>query len=226
MKVTGRYDIACLQETQFEPGSDEGVMRNLCGIKGREEMEIAETAALLAATERLVGMYDRDHLFTAADVCAMHRLWLDSIYAWAGCYRQVYLSKDGFQFAAPSHIPLLMKGFEENVLSSSTPCTSAGRDEVAEALAVVHCELLLIHPFRDGNGRIARLLATLMALQAGLPPLDFTELAAEKRDAYFAAVHSGLDMEYAPMAAIFRDVIIRSERLAEVNGGQSPPGPR
>lgn len=214
MKVTGRYDIACLQETQFEPGSDEEVMRNLCGIKVRGEMETAETAALLTATERLIAVYDRDHSFAAAEICAMHRLWLGSIYAWAGCYRQVYLSKDGFQFAAPSHIPLLMKGFEENVLGRYTPCTFSGSDEVAEALAVAHCELLLIHPFRDGNGRIARLLATLMALQAGLPPLDFAELAEEKRDAYFAAVHSGQEMEYGPMAAIFRGVIARSERLA------------
>ena len=32
--------------------------------------------------------------------------------------------------------------------------------QVAEALVVVHGELILIHhPFRDGNGRVARLLA-------------------------------------------------------------------
>jgi len=28
-------------------------------------------------------------------------------------------------------------------------------------------ELILIHPFREGNGRIARFLSVLMALQAG-----------------------------------------------------------
>jgi len=37
----------------------------------------------------------------------------------------------------------------------------------ATALAEVHAELILIHPFREGNGRLARLLALLMALQAG-----------------------------------------------------------
>ena len=39
--------------------------------------------------------------------------------------------------------------------------------------AAVHAEPILIHPFREGNGRCARLLATLMGLQAGLPALDF-----------------------------------------------------
>lgn len=171
-----------------------------------------ETRELLRATAQLVERYDRDHAFTAGDICSMHRLWLGPIYAWAGRYRQVYLSKDGFQFAAPPHIPILMKELEKNILSRYTPCTFASLDEVAEALAVVHCELLLIHPFRDGNGRTARLLAVLMALQAGLPFLDFEELAREKRQAYFAAVRCGQEMDYAPMEEIFRGVISRSER--------------
>ncbi|NTU97929.1 MAG: Fic family protein [Chlorobiaceae bacterium] len=33
--------------------------------------------------------------------------------------------------------------------------------------AALHLELLFIHPYREGNGRSARLVATLMALQAG-----------------------------------------------------------
>ena len=35
------------------------------------------------------------------------------------------------------------------------------------SIAMVHTELLLIHPFRDGNGRLARWLADIMAAQAG-----------------------------------------------------------
>jgi len=43
-------------------------------------------------------------------------------------------------------------------------------------MAVVHVELVLIHPFRDGNGRVARILSILMGLQAGLPALDFGDI--------------------------------------------------
>lgn len=63
-----------------------------------------------------------------------------------------------------------------------------------EALAETHVELVLI---RDGNGRIARLLASLMALQAGLPLLNFGELAESRRAQYFLAVQAGLDREPA-----------------------------
>ena len=74
----------------------------------------------------------------------------------------------------------------------------------------MHVELLLIHPFREGNGRIARALATLMAAQAGLPQLDFSLLAGRRRNEYFAAVQAGMDRNYRPMAAIFAQLIEKS----------------
>src|SRR5207244_7834782 len=58
-------------------------------------------------------------------------------------------------------------------LRQYTPCRMSSAEEQAAALAIVHAELVLIHPFREGNGRCARLLAMLMGLQAGLPALDF-----------------------------------------------------
>ena len=51
-------------------------------------------------------------------------------------------------------------------------CTGCG----SVRLAVVHAELILVHPFRDGNGRLARLVSLLMARQAGVHSLDFSAL--------------------------------------------------
>lgn len=86
-------------------------------------------------------------------------------------------------------------------------------DEVVKALAVVHTELILIHPFRKGNGRVARLLANLMAAQAGLPFLDFTGIIkGRKRQEYFAAIRVALDRNYKSMEKIFSDVIERTLR--------------
>lgn len=47
---------------------------------------------------------------------------------------------------------------------------------------------MLIHPFREGNGRKARILAMLMGLQAGLPALCFDKLSGRNREQYFPAV--------------------------------------
>jgi cell filamentation protein len=74
----------------------------------------------------------------------------------------------------------------------------------------VHTELILIHPFRDGNGRCARLLAMLMGLQAGLPALDFGGIRGAKKREYFAAVQAGLSRDYDPMTKVFSEVIART----------------
>jgi cell filamentation protein len=210
MSPTDRYDTSGLPEDQYEPGSGGTVLRNLLGITTREEMEIAETAALWRAQVQLLGEVEQDQSFTAQDIRDIHRLWLGSIYSWAGEYRQVNISKGGFTFAMAHTIPVLMETFEEEQLRPCTPCRGASREDIAHALAEVHVELMLIHPFREGNGRLGRLLATLMALQAGLPLLDFSDMAGVRKEEYFAAVRAGLDRVYRPMMRLFADVIEKS----------------
>lgn len=82
-------------------------------------------------------------------------------------------------------------------------------------MAIVHTELILIHPFREGNGRIARLLAILMALQAGLPLLDFRGFEKERQKEYFVAAQNGMDRNYEPMKMVFADVISSSFQAYE-----------
>ena len=94
------------------------------------------------------------------------------------------LSKGDFPFAAANQISRLMMDLEKGPLREYTPCRFTAVSEIARAIAVVHTELLLIHPFREGNGRVARLLAVLMALQAGLPPLDFGNMKGRKRQEF------------------------------------------
>jgi cell filamentation protein len=89
------------------------------------------------------------------------------------------------------------------------------REEILYALAIVHVEFLLIHPFREGNGRLARLLSILMALQAGLPLLDFSNIKGKEKERYFAAVRAGLDRDYQFMETIFDGVLSRALRLYE-----------
>ena len=127
------------------------------------------------------------------------------------------MSKSGFPFAFPAQICKLMAEFEKGPLHKFTPCRFKTLEEVINALAVVHTELVLIHPFREGNGRIARMLATLMALQAGLPPLDFRNMIGRGKKDYIKAVQAGMARNYKPkdssFSAIFQAWFILSYYL-------------
>ncbi|EQD41416.1 cell filamentation protein fic [mine drainage metagenome] len=206
-------------EAEFEPGSRGRVLRNLAGVRSVREMTRLESEHLLIATERLIDETTVEQRFHAEDVRHMHRLWLGDIYAWAGEYRQVNMTKGSFMFAASNLIPRLMQAFEQGPLREFTPCKYANAEDQAQALAVVHAELILIHPFRDGNGRCARLLAVLMGLQAGLPALDFGGVRGEEKRRYIAAVHAAMDRKYEQMIAVFSRIIARTQRVARTSRG-------
>jgi cell filamentation protein len=212
MKKRGRYDVSHLTEAQFEPGSRMRVLKNRLSVIRKREMDRIERRELVRTLERLYEIYDSKHRFTASDIKSIHKIWLGNIYEWAGEYRQVNLSKGDFSFAAAAQIPQLMKEFKRGPLREFTPCIYDSHDRIAEALAIVHTELVLIHPFREGNGRIARILADVMAAQAGLPPLDFSGLA-RKKIAYIEAIHAGLERDYKEMENIFMSVIRRTLRI-------------
>jgi cell filamentation protein len=215
MKKSKRYDTSHLIEDQPEPGSRGRVLRNKLGIKSKREMDRREKAEQMRTIEELTTIFAVDHRFTAPDICKIHKLWLGDIYEWAGKYRQVTMSKGDFSFAFPEQIPKLMADLDKGPLREFTPCRFKSLEEVIKALAVVHTELVIIHPFREGNGRVARMLATLMALQAGLPPLDFRDMIGRGMTKYIKAVQAGMDRNYKPMEKVFADVIRKTLRVRE-----------
>ena len=84
-----------------------------------------------------------------------------------------------YEFAAPEDVPCLMGKWIVmlNRLSASTHSLA----DAVNAYATLHMALVLIHPFCDGNGRMARLIANLPVLRAGFPPIP---IPRERRDEY------------------------------------------
>jgi Fic family protein len=73
------------------------------------------------------------------------------------------------EYPAPRHIDALMTQWLERLNGYFT--SALDRQVAAEAYADLHLSFVTIHPFFDGNGRMARLLANLPVLNAGLPPI-------------------------------------------------------
>jgi cell filamentation protein len=125
-KDKGKYNTAGLIDAQIEPGSGGRVLKNLLGIKRKREMNRIEGWEQRRTLDELIRIYDRKHRFTASDIKSIHGRWLGRVYAWAGEYRQVNVSKGGFMFAASEHIPGLMVDFESGPLREYTPCIFQG----------------------------------------------------------------------------------------------------
>lgn len=122
------------------------------------------------------------------------------------------LVKADFPFTSSVQVPRLMRQLDRDVLEVYTPCDGMSESVLAEAIAKVHVELILIHPFREWNRRLARLLANVMALQAGWLDLDYSSWDAD-RDAYVHAIQAGLD-DYGPMIQLVRQVLRESSHRA------------
>lgn len=142
------------------------ILKNKLNIIDKIELEHAETDALIYAYERLAKEYSETHMFTENDVCYIHKVYLGNIYEWAGKYRTVDLSSENIRWCHAQYIESEMEKFSK-LLSDLTPFKPyLSRKEILQRLAKLHGELIIIHPFRDGNGRTTRLLSDLFLLQA------------------------------------------------------------
>lgn len=216
--MSGRYATQGL-EGETQPGSRGRVLANRLSIVRVRDMQAAETGALLQLTYDLLAEVSETQRLGEPDLCHWHARWLGGIYEWAGRYRQVNMSKDGFPFAAARLVPQLMADYSRTVLAGHTPCAGMEDTRLVRALAVTHAEFILIHPFREGNGRLARLLNTMMALQAGLPPLDFDGIRGTAKQRYITAIHAAQGNDYQPLEQVFSAVLRRTWRTATSSSG-------
>jgi len=192
-------------EGEYEPGSHGRVLRNLLGISRKREMDQREMDSLSRVTQLYFSRVSPETAFTADFVRAMHGDWLGGIYQWAGKYRTVEVSKAGFVWPPAVRVPENMRDFEAKVLRKFTPCRPADLVTVAGAMAQVQSELLLVHPFREGNGRIARWLTDLMAMQAGYANVKYRFTGRGNgiaRRNYLHAVVQGYQQNYEPLARL------------------------
>lgn len=205
-----RYSTSPGIEGEFEPGSRRRVLRNRSGIVSKRDMDRAEVEALAVAQLKYLGIITQKTRFTADLICRMHRDWLGDIYEWAGHYRTVEMSKSDFTWPSASLVAGNMERFENDTLSHYTPLKAQDMEKAMHALAVVHAELLLIHPFREGNGRLARWIADLMTHQAGLatPHYKLSGPGSREREKlYIEAVRRGYDRDYAALETFFRTAL-------------------
>ena len=171
---------------------------NRLGLTRPGEIAEAELLAEIMLTETLTTATRFDCQY----IRNIHKLALKELYTFAGRYRTVNMSKGGFLFPSALFIPQSMQFFEDEILKK-LPDTYPDKASLAKDVAIVHGELLFIHPFREGNGRTARILANLMVRKQGYEGLRFDKI--HFRD-YVVAVQRVSEKNYLPMQRIIETI--------------------
>jgi hypothetical protein len=109
------------------------------------------------------------------------------------------------------------------ILRATCRCSWPGEgDEVVACQPAPDHTGLEVHPIQDasssipdGNGRLARWLADIMAAQAGYPVPDYGlsgRGSVAQRHRYIAAVSQGYARNYEPLAVFFVEAVERRGR--------------
>lgn len=80
-------------------------------------------------------------------------------------------------------------------------------NELVSLLAWAHHRFLWIHPFKDYNGRIARLLNNIILLNLNLPPIELKVETKSGRKKYIEALQSADNHDYSKLEKIFKSAI-------------------
>lgn len=189
--------------------TDDGICLNYAGCLDKEEIDRREDEGVARAMELVGELVERPEPvpIDLELVRRLHQALMGEIYPFAGQWRVVALHKgDG-----PTKWPLpllgicpLMEGLEAQVFSRS-PVISDNDQVVIDYISELMIEFLTIHPFREGNGRMAFILANLVLMQNDLLPLDVYERRRDQ-DRYYEACEAGrIHKDYAPLAKLIAE---------------------
>ena len=130
------------------------VLINKLDLKNAKRLEKAEKMIVLAKLYdlrqgKIKGNFDKAHFIS------IHKYLFEDLYPFAGEFRKENIAKDSFSFAEWEFIEseldrLLIKLKEENYLNG------LNQEDMAKRLSFYMSELNVLHPFREGNGRVIR----------------------------------------------------------------------
>ena len=133
--------------------SGTNILKNKLNIRDEQVLEQAElelSGLSSSLIEYAEPPYDLQYLQS------IHAQLFGDLYEWAGQLRQIDISKGDTRFCTFSRIEIETNKLL-NPLQQQNYFQSLELEEFIPKLADLYCELNVIHPFREGNGRTQRI---------------------------------------------------------------------
>ncbi len=189
-------------ESQDNPPGSIGSTRYFDTAEGvKSYTEVAEHLAVSLAIilRRIVDADPATLNFTPEWLCLCHLDLAGALFPdWAGRFRDRNVQIGHHQpppfYEVPVHMRLFCDDLAERLrhIQPDVPDLHA----IAELLAVADGRFQSIHPFRDFNGRVGRILLVALVHVLGLPPVKIVPSGPEFRQAYFEALNAADQGEY------------------------------
>ncbi|MBI5192004.1 MAG: Fic family protein [Nitrospirae bacterium] len=176
-------------EDSTQPIDSTRYFETVQGIKSYSEIYEIIAVAVTKAIEKIIDALPERIQFTTDWICTLHKDIAGSLFDWAGRFRNVNVQVG--QHTPPSfyEVPALMKLYCDDL---STRLSSAEKTinikEIAELLAWADWRFQWIHPFRDLNGRIGRILLTAILIRLKLPPTETASVESREKQEYLKAI--------------------------------------
>jgi len=178
--------------TPLDPDEAAGLIPRHITTQG--ELNEWEQANILEGVQWALKQKKRD-LLDEVFVRELHRRMLSKTWKWAGTYRQTDKNIGADWRQIPVQLRNLLDDAKTQIEFKSYP---------ADALALrFHHRLVWIHPFANGNGRHARLMADLLIQRLGHPAFSWGReslvTASTNRQSYLAALRAADNRDYQPL---------------------------
>ncbi|GAB6260439.1 putative adenosine monophosphate-protein transferase Fic [Photobacterium sp. 53610] len=142
---------------------DSVVLINLLNIEDEDELARAERDFTRVRAEHFEPEFG---CFQLSYLKKIHFILFQDLYAWAGQIRRVDITKGQTRFCHANNIAREAERLFDALAEEDYLC-HLNFDDFIRRTAHYYCELNVIHPFREGNGRVQRIFFEILALNAG-----------------------------------------------------------
>lgn len=168
----------------------------------RDEFLLAQTeSAYTLAKASYLELHPLPGKFDLAHYQSIHRFLFSDLYEWAGDLRRVNLSKKGTQFVPADDLERCARAYFNR--ASKIDFSSISSNDAAAELADLYSTLNILHPFREGNGRVQRIFFKQWATHIGFD-IDFSKCDADRF--MVSTIHAAQGV-YDDLIEIFRELI-------------------
>lgn len=169
--------------TNWTPFPDE----NLLGITDNDLLNEYEAKGVGLA-ELEIYQLDIDDKIDSELILKLHKIAFGELYDWAGKWRKIDVAGGKLQPPSFKKFPNIMYQFFDNL--DGLIASAANKKDIIDCLIFAHYEFVKIHPFNNGNGRMARLILNIVSMKFGFRPIELYHRAGDSRKIYISALQN------------------------------------